>query len=116
VIPISSIDVVIRLEVLPSLVADSPITNYFRDFRFTGFSPQVDSSVAVGRLECRRLSDAQSFSIPIGLAVDALDRVTPEQVFTRIDYLFKEALKQLEAFIHIDGVLCRNNFCEECYK
>jgi hypothetical protein len=115
---ISAVNTVIEKELLPAHVSDHPQAgNYFTNWHWHSFQPDPVSTKLVGRVSARRLSDNLIIWCELVVYQDDIERLKPAELFNLIDCQMESVVDYIINYEqpHVAGVLCRNNFCEECY-
>jgi hypothetical protein len=116
---ISDINVVIKQELMPDLTrinADAHLR--FQHWEFTGFQRDPVSTQLLGYVQAIRLADKKRVFCRVQVDAEDIQRQTPEQLFSMVDYLIKDAVDFIVTYPvdYVDGALCEQVACEACYS
>lgn len=112
----SSIDILIKHEILAACVRDVAGTDQFVDWKFSGFSPEPLGNL-IGIVSAQGRFD--------NLVYHRNVHVNPEIINRGTDFMVKELDAIIEAAViemvqlfaqHTAGQLCLNKHCADCYS
>lgn len=108
----SALEAVIRLEMIPAVVKDTPgAENFTWAIGTFSYDPVTNSYQAT--LSAMSLYNAQIFSTPI-VVTPLLDEPV-EDLFKQLDTILMQKVADIVASVHVEGQLCSNKFCAQCY-
>lgn len=114
--PFSSIEAVVRTEMLPSLVMDNPRLQLWTGWDVRGFCSNIYGDM-LAFVVAKYLPTDEWVQQQIMMPRGALEQSSPTQLFDRLDLQLTQAVEMIISYQpHTPGELCRNNFCEECYR